>query len=147
MAREAFLALGHLVDNLELPLDPFVRSRVAAGGAITEERYAGLLERRRAVIRDFETRFGPDEIMLLPTTPLPAQPFDEVDESVVPMSRLTRLANYLGLCGISVPMGLTSRGLPVGSQLVARGGQEAMLLDTAQALARGAGVRHAQHPG
>jgi len=44
----------------------------------------------------------------------------EVDETVSPLSRLTRAANYLDLPAISLPCGLTSENMPAGLQIVGR---------------------------
>jgi len=53
---------------------------------------------------------------------------DQVDETVSPLSRLTRGANYLDLPGISVPCGLTGEGMPAGLQIVGRPRDETMVV-------------------
>jgi aspartyl-tRNA(Asn)/glutamyl-tRNA(Gln) amidotransferase subunit A len=50
-------------------------------------------------------------------------------------SRQGVLANLTGIPGISVPVGL-SDGMPVGLQLLAPWGADALLLDAAEALER-----------
>lgn len=134
MAKEAFTALRPIIEDKTLALDQHVRERVAKGAAIGDAEYAKLIRARNKAAREFESSLGVDQILLLPTTPFPSIPLREVDESVFPMSRFTRIANYLGLCGISLPVGFTGDGLPVGIQLLARGGQEEMLLRTASLL-------------
>ena len=52
----------------------------------------------------------------------------KVDETVSPLSRLTRAANYLDLPGISVPCGLTKDGMPVGLQILGRHREEATVV-------------------
>ena len=42
--------------------------------------------------------------------------------------RLTRPVNLFGFCGLSLPIGDRTTGLPVGLQLVARGGADGELL-------------------
>lgn len=128
MAAEAYESLGQLAEDSRLPMDPFVRQRLLSGRQITSEHYQEALgEREKAKIEFLEKLDGID-FLVLPTTPLPAIPYDQVDESSAPMSRFTRLANYLDLCAVSVPVGLTSIGLPVGLQIVARTRQEKTLL-------------------
>jgi aspartyl-tRNA(Asn)/glutamyl-tRNA(Gln) amidotransferase subunit A len=65
---------------------------------------------------------------VLPTTPLPPISVDTVDEAVFPMSRFTRIANYLDLCGLSIPLPSRDGELPVGLQVLAGTGQDANLL-------------------
>ena len=60
----------------------------------------------------------------MPTPPLPLA---EVDQGSTP-AYFTRGGNYLGLCGLSVPMGLTAEGLPGGLQILGRGNEEGMTL-------------------
>lgn len=131
MAKEAFSALHILVENQNFKIDPHVRRRVMEGAAIDDTKYDELLKTRKAAILEFQRMLGRDELIVLPTTPLPSQPLRDVDESLSTMSRFTRIANYLDLCGISLPMGKTEAGLPLGLQLLARGEQEGMLLRVA----------------
>jgi aspartyl-tRNA(Asn)/glutamyl-tRNA(Gln) amidotransferase subunit A len=51
-----------------------------------------------------------------------------VDETISPLSRLTRSANYLDLPGITVPCGLTSEGMPAGLQIIGRPRDEATVV-------------------
>ena len=50
--------------------------------------------------------------------------------------RNTAVANYLGLCGLSLPVGFDSMGLPVGLQLLLGPWQEERLLAIGQAVER-----------
>ncbi len=52
------------------------------------------------------------------------------------LTRNTVPANYLGLCAITLPVGRDAVGMPVGLQLIARGGQEERLLAIAWAAER-----------
>ena len=65
--------------------------------------------------------------LLTPTMPTPPLPLPEVDQGSTP-AYFTRGGNYLGLCGLSVPMGLTVEGLPGGLQILGRGNEEGMTL-------------------
>ena len=57
----------------------------------------------------------------------------EVDQSISP-AHFTRPFNYLGLCGLSVPMGLAADGLPLGLQIIARPHDEAMAVRVGNSL-------------
>jgi aspartyl-tRNA(Asn)/glutamyl-tRNA(Gln) amidotransferase subunit A len=50
-----------------------------------------------------------------------------IDENQMPMSRFTRLANYLDLSAASLPL-WQANGLPVGAQFVMRRDQDARLM-------------------
>ena len=45
--------------------------------------------------------------------------------------RNTTVGNLLGLCGITLPVGLDASGMPVGLQLLAKHGNDAKLLTIA----------------
>ncbi|MDT0266355.1 amidase [Streptomyces sp. DSM 44915] len=76
--------------------------------------------------------FAPAEVLATPTTPSP--PHGHGGPGVVLSPALTWAFNLGGQPAISLPAGFTERGEPVGLQLVARHGQERLLL----ALAGGA---------
>ena len=128
MAFEAYRRLRVLVEDESTPLDPFVRQRVRAGREIDAKRYDAALQERQKAIRDFGPILDRFDVILLPATPLRAVPVAEVDESIFPMSRFTRIGNYLDLCGISIPVSSRDGGLPVGLQAVAGTGRDADLL-------------------
>ena len=48
--------------------------------------------------------------------------------------RQAGIANLTGVPAISVPVGRTSEGLPIGLQLLAAWGRDELLLDAAEAL-------------
>ena len=134
MAKEAYGALRHLVEDPDLPLDPAVRSRVRQGAAIDDAAHAARVAARHQALGALEEMLGKDEVILLPTTPFPACRLVDVEEAVFPMSRLTRLANYLDLCAISVPVATTATGLPIGMQICARHGREDLVMAVAAKL-------------
>jgi aspartyl-tRNA(Asn)/glutamyl-tRNA(Gln) amidotransferase subunit A len=73
------------------------------------------------------------DLLLLPSTPTPAFPFD----GPVPADQAdyATLSSLLGLPAISVPAPVASGELPLGIQLVASPGKDASLLTTAALLA------------
>jgi aspartyl-tRNA(Asn)/glutamyl-tRNA(Gln) amidotransferase subunit A len=131
-ASEAYRHHKAVVEDSDTPIDPYVRQRVLAGRAIDDAGYSALKERLRHAIADFTRQLGHLDIIVTPSTPLPAIPLSEVDDTAIPMSRYTRLGNCLGLCGISLPNGTTAAGLPTGLQLMSWSGEDAMLLAFAE---------------
>jgi aspartyl-tRNA(Asn)/glutamyl-tRNA(Gln) amidotransferase subunit A len=62
-----------------------------------------------------------------------------VDETVSPLSSLTRAGNYLDLPAVSVPCGLTVNGMPAGLQIMGRPQDEAPVVALAAAFERVSG--------
>jgi aspartyl-tRNA(Asn)/glutamyl-tRNA(Gln) amidotransferase subunit A len=132
IAYEAYRQHRAVVENPNTPLDPHVRERLLAGRDIDARRYDELQATRREAVAAFKSAFERFDVVALPSTPLPAIPVAEVDEKTIPMSRYTRIANWLDLCAISVPNGVATGGLPTGLQLMAPSGSDFALLDFAE---------------
>ncbi|MCZ8185689.1 MAG: amidase [Beijerinckiaceae bacterium] len=131
-AYEAYRHHQTVLEDSRSPMDPFVRQRLLAGGMIGDADYAAIKEALRAAIAEFRERAGHFDMFAMPSTPLPAIPVSEVDDMAIPMSRYTRFGNCLDLCGISLPNGKTTAGLPIGFQLMSWSGRESQLLDLAE---------------
>ncbi|MCZ8261969.1 MAG: amidase [Beijerinckiaceae bacterium] len=132
VAYEAYRHHRAIVEDSTTPIDPFVRQRVLAGREIDDVEYGALKESLRGSIVEFRRLAGHFDLIATPSTPLPAIPVSEVDDTAIPMSRYTRIGNCLDLCGISIPNGTTSTGLPTGFQLMSWSGQDALLLAFAE---------------
>ena len=132
VAHDAYRQHKALAEDPATPLDPHVRQRILAGRDIDDARYSALLQDRAAAIAEFSAGCARFDIIALPSTPLPAVPVSTVDESTFPMSLFTRTGNCLDLCGLSIPNGFTSTGLPTGLQLMSWSGADAQLLDFAE---------------
>jgi aspartyl-tRNA(Asn)/glutamyl-tRNA(Gln) amidotransferase subunit A len=91
-----------------------------------------LQDRRVAQAAYYQTMCGFDAV-LTPTITDAAPEVAKVDQSVSP-GHFTRPFNYLGMCGLALPTGLTSSGLPTSLQIAARGGEEALALRIGAAL-------------
>ncbi|MBW8815637.1 MAG: amidase [Caulobacterales bacterium] len=120
-------------------MDPWIVRRFEAGREVSDERLARAHLEREAHQQGFHAWLADYDGLLSPTCPIPAPPMDEIDETVSPLSRLTRAANYLDLPGISVPCGLTASGLPTGLQILGRPRQEAMVVALGAAYERVSG--------
>ena len=75
------------------------------------------------------------DVFLSPTTRIPALPVEAVDQSLetylaysAQYMANTNIGNRLGLCGLSVPCGFTSKGLPIGLLLNGKPFAEATVL-------------------
>jgi len=132
VAYEAYRHHRAIVSDSTTPIDPFVRQRILAGREIDDADYAAMTDRRRGLVADFRVALGHLDIIALPSTPLPAIRLADVDDTSVPMSRYTRLGNSVDLCGISIPNGLTSTGLPTGLQLMSWSGRDELVLALAE---------------
>ncbi|MBL8571922.1 MAG: amidase [Phreatobacter sp.] len=131
---------GHLVTETPCRLGEWAARRIGGGFKITATDYFAAVESRRARIRAANA-FLHDrgiDVLVLPTTPAPAVPLAQVDETAAP-GILTRFANYLEWCGISVPVAKTAGGLPIGFQIVAAQFDDALALRVAQAVETASG--------
>jgi len=73
------------------------------------------------------------DLLLLPSTPQPAFPFD--GPAPADQADYATVSSLLGLPAISVPAPVAAGELPIGVQLVAPAGRDALLLTTAARLA------------
>jgi aspartyl-tRNA(Asn)/glutamyl-tRNA(Gln) amidotransferase subunit A len=119
--------VGDLVDDMSLPVDPHVRPRIQLGRGVTAREYLTTLAERDEHRRQFAAALAEVDALLTPTAQTPALPIDEVDQSGT-AAYFTRAGNYLGLCGLAVPSGFTTGGLPTSLQILCHPGQETMAL-------------------
>ncbi len=118
----------------------FIKYRMLLPAAVPIQaaRVRTLMRRRLAAL------FGEVDVIAWPTTPAVAPPL-EAPMVELPSGTLTAdqanvrgaaLANLTGIPAISVPVGLSSDGLPIALQLQAAWGRDELLLDAAEALER-----------
>ena len=127
IGAEGYRFVGHLVDDMSLPLDPHVRPRIQIGRDVRARDYLLTLAERDERRQAFAAALADVHALLTPATQTAAIPLDEVDQSGT-AAHLTRAANYLGLCGLVVPNGFTAAGLPTSLQILCHAGDEAMAL-------------------
>jgi aspartyl-tRNA(Asn)/glutamyl-tRNA(Gln) amidotransferase subunit A len=107
-----------------------VRQRLEMGAAYTSTEYALARRTQMEVRRECEALFEKHELLLLPTTSIPA-PLIEGDNAVERARQLTRFTspfNLTGLPALSIPCGFTQSGLPIGLQIVSRAWNETGVL-------------------
>lgn len=99
--------------------------------------YLKALKVRRLIIEDFKNALTKVDVIIAPTTTIPAFGIGEKlgDPLAMYMSDiLTISANLAGIPSISVPAGLSSKGLPIGVQIMGRHFDERNVLDCAKAV-------------
>ncbi|WPB57413.1 amidase [Xylophilus sp. GOD-11R] len=137
VSTEAFHEFGAEALDADVPVDPVVRSRIMAGSEVSSSRYLAALAQREQHGRRFLQAMADAgaQGLLLPTTACTAIAIDAIDPDNQP-SRFTRVANYLGLCALSLPNGFDGHGLPTSFQVVGLPYDEATVLRIGQALER-----------
>lgn len=101
-------------------------------------RLPGALSRLRRLAREHEQAFDSVELVLSPVLAQPPPPVGALGPTVDPQTHLIRLLrwttftplqNVSGSPAVSLPMGLSAEGLPIGVQLAAPFGHERRLLE------------------
>ena len=89
---------------------------------------------RRLVKEDYDKAFEKVDVIVCPTAPSPAYKIGEKIDNPLEMylqDVCTVPLNLAGLPGISVPCGFSSKGMPIGMQLIGKPLDEATLIRTA----------------
>lgn len=112
-------------------------------------------QRLRALFgREWDAIWANVDVIAVPTTPTAAPLLDQKkitiagkEEDVrLASTRLVRAFNYLGEPALSMPSGATSRGLPIGLQLISPPMTDARLLQVAKTLERELGLDLQRQP-
>jgi aspartyl-tRNA(Asn)/glutamyl-tRNA(Gln) amidotransferase subunit A len=127
ISAEVYPRIADIADDNTLPLDEAVRPRVRAGAAISARQYLDILAEREIRKQEFAASLAGIDAVLTPTALTPAIPLTEVDQTSTPAIS-TRWINFLDLCALAVPNGMTGDGLPTSLQIVCRGGDDALAL-------------------
>jgi aspartyl-tRNA(Asn)/glutamyl-tRNA(Gln) amidotransferase subunit A len=140
---------GELKDFLgrELPgwmeiLHPIVRSRLEPVPPMAAASYRHAMEEQARLAECAGSLFDGVDVLAIPTAILTPPPVAEVEElqRYVEVNKAllapTCPVGILGLCAVSLPVGLDRAGMPVGLQLVGRAGADAELLGLALAAER-----------
>ncbi|NEX62988.1 amidase [Noviherbaspirillum galbum] len=128
IAAEAHHVHAGYIDDMDLPIGPWVRQRILGGKAVDATAYQAILAHREQTIASFSRWMQPYDALLTPTLPFVACPVEDIDENVTPLGAFNRAINYVDTCAISLPAGFSADGLPIGVQLVGKQWQEGLLL-------------------
>jgi aspartyl-tRNA(Asn)/glutamyl-tRNA(Gln) amidotransferase subunit A len=126
---------------------PEVKRRVMIGTYVLsagyyDAYYVRAQKLRSLILRDFTMAFEKVDAILTPATPTAAFAVGERMDDPIAMylnDVFTVPVNLAGLPGVSVPSGLSDKGLPLGLQLIGKAFDEATLLRVARALEEAAG--------
>lgn len=140
-------------------LEPANRTAVEAGRAITAVQYTGALESLQRWSREVQAWWGDEgegfDVLVCPTMPVEPWLLGEMAPDVERgelMSRMgwaTRFTGAFDITGqpaVSLPLHHSAAGLPVGVQLVARYGQEDVLIALSSQLESAAPWAHRRPP-
>lgn len=105
---------------------PEVKRRIILGTYVLSSGYYDAYylsaQKVRTLIRgDFEDAFKKCDALLTPVSPTPAYRLGEKTGDPLQMylgDIFTVTANLAGICGMSVPCGLTKNNLPIGLQII-----------------------------
>jgi aspartyl-tRNA(Asn)/glutamyl-tRNA(Gln) amidotransferase subunit A len=143
IAAEACVYNARLLDEHFDELDPVVAHRMLGGRQLSAPDYFALHRQWADLRRRLGVRLADVDALLVPTTPLPSRPLDEVDRTRESYGqynarylRNTAVGNILNLCGVSLPCGFTREGLPIGLMIYAKPFQEDVALRVARAYER-----------
>jgi len=130
---------GERAEAPDSKLAPSVRDRVLIGRDISAADIEKALAVRQSVQAQISDPLRRFDALALPTVPIPAADAEDgqgelngapVDGAAV-LGRLARLASFTGQPAISVPTGLTKKGLPAGLQLIGDWNRDEALLEIA----------------
>lgn len=145
---EAALAMGSVINGTEAAIiheerietmldlmDPVVGPRLLQDREYRATDYAKMQRELKALRASQAETLRDVDVMLWPTSRIPARPVSVVDESLVTYLAhaaeylaTTNIGNRLGLCGLSLPCGFTAKGLPVGLLINGKPFDEARVL-------------------
>ncbi len=126
----------------ELPYGEDVRTRLLNGKEVRGADYANALLVRRRLTRRISGWFDDIDFFVAPVIGFPATPIGDREIQIEGSSylirphlnRFTSPFNLTGLPAMSIPCGLSKKGLPLAVQLVAGSGREDILIQVSSAL-------------
>jgi aspartyl-tRNA(Asn)/glutamyl-tRNA(Gln) amidotransferase subunit A len=127
-----------------------VKRRILLGTYVLSAGYYDAYYRKaqqvRALItRDFLSAFEQVDVIVGPMTPTPAFKLGEKTDDPMAMylaDIYSVAASLAGICGISVPCGETTEGLPIGVQIMGKHFDEATILRVGSAVEAGQKAEH-----
>jgi aspartyl-tRNA(Asn)/glutamyl-tRNA(Gln) amidotransferase subunit A len=158
LARFDGVRYGFRAEGARDPIDMYRRTRAQGFGEEVKRRiilgtyvlssgyydayYRSAQKVRTLIRRDFEQAFAQCDALLTPTSPTAAFRIGEKTGNPLQMylaDIFTATANLAGICGLSVPCGMTRAGLPVGLQILGPAFQESTALQVGYAYEAAAG--------
>jgi len=124
-----------------------VLQRLQTGAALSSSEYALARRKQAESRRRFEIFFEEFDILLLPTTPIPAPLIKGTGaiEAARQLTLFTAPFNLTGLPALSVPCGFSKTGMPIGLQVISKHWAESKILQAGYAFEQATEWRH-HHP-
>jgi aspartyl-tRNA(Asn)/glutamyl-tRNA(Gln) amidotransferase subunit A len=114
---EGALSYGEHMDDPAVVIATDIRQQLDYGRTLSSAKLVGAFRTRGLLQRRVEAVFREVDVLVAPTTPCPAHSFDE--DGPKELAAYMALANLCSLPALSLPMGYTEAGLPLGLQIMA----------------------------
>jgi aspartyl-tRNA(Asn)/glutamyl-tRNA(Gln) amidotransferase subunit A len=139
-AAESYAVHAEFIARSPELYQPETLRRLRAGQDVTQERLLESRDELQKLRRDIVPIFTEVDVLVTPTTPVPAPAIAELKQNPdrlrpreLLLLRNTRPVNVWGLPAISVPCGFTKAGLPIGLQIIGPPWGESVVLRLAHA--------------
>ena len=125
---------------------PTIGHRLEAADPLSDPDYAVAVDEHHRLMSVADQLFEEESLLVLPTTIITPPPVAELEDmSTYLQTNITALrptccVNMLGLCAVTIPVGLDDEGMPVGLQLVGPIGADEALLAAALTIERALGT-------
>jgi aspartyl-tRNA(Asn)/glutamyl-tRNA(Gln) amidotransferase subunit A len=137
LAAEAWAVHGPWLRDRPEDYASTTRRRIMVGGFLSADDYVGAQRRRRKLVAAIDAAFDDCNVLLTANALDPACRIDDAEALARNYPRQARTPfNLSGHPAISLPAGLSSGGMPLSVQLVARRHEEATLFRVAAAFER-----------
>jgi aspartyl-tRNA(Asn)/glutamyl-tRNA(Gln) amidotransferase subunit A len=135
IASEGYTLNKDLLEEHFDELDPVVAYRMIKGKEISANQYLKTNYAARQLRAKAANALKDIDALIVPTTPIPAKLVAEIDTDMenylahnMLYLRNTSIGNILNFCGLSVPCGFTTDGMPIGLLIYAKPFQEDVVL-------------------
>jgi len=122
-----------LANGASAPFDHNVSGALGRAMQVPAVSYIRTMNRRTELVAAMDARLSVHDLVVLPTTPVPAQPISDMLVDIAHANRIeglllrnTQVTNQFDLCALSLPM--PDNTLPSGLMLMARHGHDRRLL-------------------
>jgi allophanate hydrolase len=140
---ERNVSLAPMIAGREEALHPATRTILEAAGEWTAQDTYKAIHRLAELKRDARRLLAETDFFVLPTTPTIYQVREVEADPIALNARLgtyTNFVNLMGYCGVAVPNGFRSDGLPLGVTILAEEFAEARAAAVAAAFHRSVGI-------
>lgn len=135
VAAEGYTLNKKLLEEHFDELDPVVAHRMIKGKDVQASTYLENSVATKRLRSEACNTLKDVDALIVPTTPVPAQPLSEVDtdlDNYLKRNSLylrnTCIGNVLNMCGLSIPCGFTKEGFPIGLLIYGKPFQENVVL-------------------